>query len=189
MSNIEKKVIQELILDFLSGKRAARSDDVSEYVESILEETEGERKVKPRYLINRAIKNMVESEILKQHDSDQSSFVSISSRGRHKLRNIKLSSKNHLVSTVWDGFWRIVILDFSEDTKSEQDALRYILKKAQFVQLKNSIWISPFPLEHMMISMKQDLGLDEEIMIIVSDKLDADTENLLQKKFKENNED
>ncbi len=189
MAKNDKKSIQELILDFLYGKRAARCDDVAEYVETILEEELNDRKVKPRYLVNRAIKNMVDGNMLNQHNSEQSSFISLSSLGRHKLRNIKLSSKNHLVPTVWDGYWRIVILDFADDQKSEKDALRYILKKAQFVQLKNSIWISPFPLEHMMISMKKDLKLGDEIMVIVSDKLDSETEELFQKKFSENNED
>ncbi len=188
MAKTVKKSIQELILDFLYGKRAARCDDVAQYVEDILAQEIDERKVKPRYLVNRAIKNMVDGDILEQHDTEQSSFVSLSSLGRHKLRNIKLSSKNHLVSTAWDGYWRMVILDFPDEGKSERDALRYILKKAQFVQLKNSIWISPFPLEHMLIAMKRDLKLQNEIMIIVTDKLDSETEGFFVEQFQNNSE-
>jgi DNA-binding transcriptional regulator PaaX len=179
----QSKSIQELILDFLSGKKAARSRDISEYVESVIEQDSKKRKVKPKYVINRALKQMVENDMITQHDTEQSSFLSLSSAGRHKLRNIRLSSKNHLVSTTWDGYWRIVIIDIPESQKSERDAVRYILKKAQFVQLKSSVWISPFPLEHMMINMKEDLGLQEELMIIVTDKLDPGTEVLLEKRF------
>ena len=74
-------------------------------------------------------------------------------------------------------------MDIPESEKSQRDAVRYILKKAQFVQLKSSVWISPFPLEHMMINMKEDLNLQEELMVIVTDKLDPGTEALLQKRF------
>lgn len=183
MKNSSKKSIQELILDFLSGKKAARSDEVASYVETIIENQDDDRKVKPKYLINRAIKQMVEGDMLQTYETEQSSFLSLSSEGRHKLRNIKLSAKNHLVSTIWDGYWRIIILDIKEDQKTQRDAIRYLLKKAQFVQLKSSIWISPFPLEHMMIGMKEDLGLEDELMIIVTDKLDPGTEALLEKRF------
>lgn len=182
-SSHEKTSIQELILSFLARKKAVRTNDLLEQVEAIIEQDDSERKVKPRYLVSRAIKQMVEGDLLTQHETEQSSFVSLASKGRHKLRTIRLSSKNHLVPTIWDGYWRIVIVDIPEHQKSEQDAVRYILKKAQFVQLKNSVWISPFPLEHMIITMKKDLELNESLIVLVTDKLDPDTEALLQKRF------
>jgi DNA-binding transcriptional regulator PaaX len=178
-----KKSIQELILNFLSGKRAARSDEVTKHVEAIIQKQGEKRKVKPRYVIARALKKMVDDEVLNSYETEQSSFLSLSSQGRHKLRNIRLSAKNHLVSTTWDGYWRLIILDLPESQKSERDAVRYILKKAGFVQIKRSLWISPFPLEHMIINMKDDLNLHDGLMVIVSDKLDPDTELLLEKKF------
>ena len=179
----KSKSIQELILDFISGKKAVRSEDLSAHVEMIIEKRDEDRKVKPKYVINRAVKKMIDADMLNEYETEQSSFISLSSEGRHKLRNIKLSAKNHLVSTTWDGYWRMVILDIPDSNKSQRDAVRYILKKAQFVQLKSSIWISPFPLEHMMINMKEDLDLQEELIVIVTDKLDPATEALLQKKF------
>jgi hypothetical protein len=41
-------------------------------------------------------------------------------------------------------------------------------------------------MEHMMIGMKEDLGLHEELMIFVTDKLDSGTEKILEQKFIEN---
>lgn len=171
-----------MILKALSGKRASRHNDISQDIELILEE-ESNRKVKPKYVINRTIKKMIEDDMLQEHETEQSSFLSLTASGRQKLRNIKLSSQSHLVSTEWDGYWRMVIVDIPESRKKDQDAIRYILKKAQFVQIKNSIWISPYPLEHMMINMKKDMGFHDELIILVTDKLDADSENLLQQKF------
>lgn len=178
------KSLQEQILALLSRSRASRQDKLIERIETLVEEQdEKKRKVKPRYLIKRAISKMVEDEIITKHDTHHSSFLSLTPSGRQKLRNIKLSSGSHLVSTSWDGFWRMVIIDIPDTRKKDQDAIRYILKKAQFVQIKNSIWISPYPLEHMMINMKKDMGLEEEIMVLVTDKLDPSTEELLIKKL------
>jgi len=67
-------------------------------------------------------------------------------------------------------------LDVSEDRKAEREGLRYLLKKAGFILLKNSVWISPYPFEHLFMNIKKDLGLTTEIMIFVTDTLDPETE-------------
>lgn len=182
--------IQAIILQLLQKKRAVAHEQLQEDVEYILETKETKkRKVKPRYVINRTVKQLLLDNLIEEYPGAQSSFFGITKEGRHRLRNIKLSSQSHLVSTHWDGFWRIVIIDIPESRKKDQDALRYILKKAQFVQIKSSVWISPYPLEHMMINMKKDLKLHEEIMIFVTDKLDEDTQEILKRKFMDKQKD
>jgi len=182
----KKHKIQELILSTLSRKRALKKRDLHEQIVELVAEEKDPQKAK--YALNRALRSMIEKDIIEQHETEQSSFLSLTGQGRQKLRNIKLSSQNHLVSTNWDGYWRIVIVDIPEQQKKNQDAIRYILKKAQFVQLKSSAWISPFPLEHMLIGMKKDLGLEGELMIFVTDKLDPGTAELLQEKFTQKDE-
>lgn len=184
------KSLQEQILALLSRSRASRQEEVIEKIEAMIEEQETtKRKVRPKYLIKRAIAKMVDDDVITQHDTQHSSFLSLTPSGRQKLRSIKLSSQSHLISTTWDGYWRMIIVDIPDSRKKDQDAIRYILKKAQFVQIKNSIWISPYPLEHMMINMKKDMGLEEEIIVLVTDKLDAATESLLIQKFSKKEDD
>lgn len=181
-----KKTLQELILDTLSQSKARKKKDIIQDIEILIDEyEEQERKVKPKYVINRTLKKMIDDNILDEHETEQSSFLSLTSSGRQKLRTIKLSSENHLVSTTWDGYWRMVIVDIPESRKKDQDAIRYLLKKAQFVQIKSSVWISPYPLEHMMINIKKDMNLEEDILVLVTDKLDAATEQLMMSKFAE----
>jgi len=181
-----KKSLQELILGALARKKAKKQSDIIHDIETILEKYDDEdRKVKPKYLINRALKKMIDDDMVAKHETEHSSFISLTSSGRQRLRNIKLNSDSHLVSTTWDGYWRMVIVDIPESRKKDQDAIRYILKKAQFVQIKSSIWISPYPLEHMMINMKQDMDLDESILVLVTDKLDHASEKLMMEKFSE----
>jgi hypothetical protein len=42
--------------------------------------------------------------------------------------------------------------------------------------LKNSAWVSPYPFEHLFMNIKKDLGLSTEIMILITDSLDEETE-------------
>ena len=166
--------IQEKILSLLSGKNAAKRDDILDMLKESQEEA---------YALSRSLKSLKESGLVERYDTEYSSFYKITPSGRNKLRNIKLSSENSLVSTSWDGFWRIVMIDIPESRKSERNSLRYLLKKAGFVALKNSVWISPLPLEHLFMNIKKDMGFEDEMIIIVTQYLDPTSEEKVLKEF------
>jgi DNA-binding transcriptional regulator PaaX len=161
--NIKKPNIQKDILKFLAEKTAVP-------VEAIKAEDP-----KKKYALARSIKNLVESGCIEIHNSDNQKYLKITKKGQGKLNCIKLEGGEALVSNTWDGFWRIIILDLPEDRKSEREALRYLLKKANFVCIKNTVWISPYPYEYLFKNIKKDLNLGTELMIIVTNKLDEET--------------
>mgnify|MGYP001612959792 FL=1 len=136
------------------------------------------------YALARSIKSLVESGCVEILKSDNKSYLKLTKKGKSKLNSIKLEGSGVLVSTVWDGLWRIVILDIPENRKSEREALRYLLKKANFTCIKNTVWISPYPYENLFTNIKKDLGLGTELMIIVADKLDEETKLAFLKSVK-----
>ena len=127
------------------------------------------------YAITRSIKNLIKSGYVKMIQSDNKSYLKLTKKGKKKLNCIKLEGSGVLVPTAWDGLWRIIILDIPEERKNEREALRYLLKKADFTCIKNTVWISPHPYEHLFTNIKKDLGLGTELMIIVTDNLDEET--------------
>ena len=129
-----------------------------------------------KYAINRSIKGLEESGLIEYMYSTHSPYARLTKEGKKKAHSLKLDNENALLSTNWDGFWRIVLLDVPEDRKNEREALRYLLKKAGFVCVKNSVWISMYPFEHLFTNIKKDLGLSTELIILVTDKLDKETE-------------
>lgn len=166
-----KPSIQEEILEKLSGKKAINRATLTP------------EDAKSRYAVTRSIKNLSEAGLVEEIETTQSSFLRLTAEGRQKLRNIKLSNPKSLVDTRWDGYWRMIILDLPESRKSERDSIRYILKKAGFLCMKNSVWVSPFPLEHLFMNIKTDLGLHDEIMIVVTQSIDPVTEKSLLHNF------
>jgi len=130
---------------------------------------------KTTYAFTRSIKNLVETECIEVLESDNKEYLKLTKKGQTKLNGIRLLGKDTLVTQNWDGFWRIIILDLSENRKSERESLRYLLKKANFVCVKNTVWISPHPYENLFANIKKDLNLSTELMIIVTDKLDEET--------------
>mgnify|MGYP001580436265 FL=1 len=133
-----------------------------------------------KYALTRSLKGLKEAGFIEQiSGGGQTEFARLTKEGRKKAHSLELDSDTTLVNTSWDGFWRIILLDLPEERKSERESLRYLLKKAGFVCLKNSAWISPFPFEHLFTNIKKDLGLTTEMMIFVTEHIDEESKKVL----------
>jgi len=163
---VKKSNISKGILRKLAGKQAVSIKDIHEDITDI----------KKKYAISRSIKNLTEDGLIECLSSDNGQYIRLTNQGKQKINQLYLECDNGLISTKWDGFWRIIILDIPEERKSEREALRYLLKKANFICIKNSVWISMYPFEHLFTNIKNDLILTTELMIIVTDKIDKETE-------------
>ncbi len=178
-----KSSIKKTILKSLSGKKAENVDSVVEYIETRLQSESKDKKTKASYTIRRTIKDMQAKGILETFTTEQSTFVGLSKEGKQELSEIHLSGQDSLLPHTWDGKWRIVIIDISDKEKKLRDSLRYILKKAHFVCVKNSVWISPYPLEHMLANLKKDLNLGDELIIITTNEIDEASKKAFEEKY------
>ena len=145
----KKPHINKTVLKTLSKKAVLPTIELKNEVKEVILDEFDQYSQKPEYAISRSIKNLVESGMVEILKSDNQDYVRMTQEGRNKLHSITLEAEGALVSTTWDGFWRIILIDIPEERKSEREAVRYLLKKAGFVCLKNSAWISPFPYEHL----------------------------------------
>ncbi len=130
----------------------------------------------PQNALKRSLKGLSETGLIERHHSGQNDYARLTKEGKKKAYSLALENDNTLVDLSWDGKWRVVLLDLPEARKDERESLRYLLKKAGFVCLKNSVWISPFPYEYLFTNIKKDFGLTTELMIFVTDKIDIETE-------------
>jgi len=164
-----KKSYSKKILAFLSTKPAVSVAEITDLLRSSTSKS-------ANYALNRSLKGLQEAGLIETHHSDQQPYTRLTREGKRKAHSLKLDNDTAVLDPSWDGKWRIVLLDLPEDRKAERDGLRYLLKKAGFILLKNSVWISPYPLEHLFMNIKKDLSLTTEIMIFVTDTLDPETE-------------
>lgn len=171
MSNIMKKQdFSKKILKMLSEKSAISVPEIAQKVTSL------DKSPKEVYAVTRSLKGLREAGLIESLHSGQQDYARLTREGKKKATSMKLESDTTVLNPTWDGKWRIILLDLPESRKQERESLRYLLKKAGFVMVKNSVWISPYPFEHMFINIKKDLGLATELMVIVSDEIDATTE-------------
>ncbi len=134
--------------------------------------------------ITRSLKGLKEAGLVESHSSGQRDYARLTKEGKKKAHSLKLENDTAVLNPTWDGKWRIILLDLPEARKAERESLRYLLKKAGFVCLKNSAWISPYPFEHLFENIKKDLGLASEMIIIVTDTIDEISEKEFVKTFR-----
>ena len=170
------------ILEILGKKSAISLPELQEQITTPYPLLRKEGK-KNSYAITRSLKNLREIGLIEQISSPQNEYARLTKEGKKKAHCLELDSNTTLMNTSWDGFWRIILLDLPENRKSERESLRYLLKKAGFVCLKNSAWISPFPFEHLFANIKKDLGLTTEMMIIVTENIDIESKKVLFETF------
>ncbi|MBP9711797.1 MAG: hypothetical protein KBD55_02065 [Candidatus Pacebacteria bacterium] len=137
----------------------------------------------PKYAITRSLKGLRDAGLIEQVASPQNQYARLTKEGKKKVHSLALDSDTAMVNTSWDGLWRIILLDLPEARKAERESLRYLLKKAGFVCLKNSAWISPFPFEHLFTNIKKDLGLTTEMIIITTDNVDEISKDIFLQSF------
>src|SRR3989339_1483835 len=172
-----KKDYSNKILRILGEKTAISLPELTKQIK------EGECSEKPEYAITRSLKGLKKAGLIEKVQSPQNEYARLTKEGRKKMHSLMLDSDTTLVNTFWDGFWRIILLDLPESRKSKRESLRYLLKKAGFVCLKNSAWIYTFPFEHLFTNIKKDLGLREEMIIIVTKFVDEETKKFLFETF------
>jgi DNA-binding transcriptional regulator PaaX len=165
----KKADFSKKILNSLSGKKALSVEELNTGTGT------------QKYAITRSLKNLADTGLIETLAAGQGEFARLTQKGRQKVTSLKLDSRESLANPNWDGKWRIILLDLPEDRKAERESLRYLLKKAGFIRLKNSAWVSPFPFEFLFQNLKKDFGLSTELMIIVTDSIDTETESTLAK--------
>lgn len=173
--NGNKNSLSKKIISLLSSKPAVSVPELEDAIKDMGVE---------KYALKRSLKGLNDTGLVETHNSGQNIYTRLTKEGRKKAHSIKLEHTSTLLNPNWDGKWRIVMLDLSEERKSERDGLRYLLKKAGFILLKNSVWISHLPLEHLFMNIKTDLGLTNELMIFVTDTLDQETQKLFIENLK-----
>lgn len=174
--------IQKIILKILARKNVVSLEDLKREALKSLKIGQ-DVKNKTEYAISRSLKNLSTSGLLDCFQSDRQPFFRLSEEGRKRINSNALDDDTAIISKNWDGNWRIIILDLPEERKNEREALRYLLKKAGFVCVKNSVWISIYPYENLFINIKNDLGLTTEMIILVTNKIDEATKLELLKNF------
>src|SRR3989344_5982320 len=178
MAKISKKILETLAAKPASSVLGLKNELLEGFLTNIDIGSKSTKQAqgRPEYAISRAFKNLEGSGYIEVIQSDNKDYAPLTKEGKQKNYSLILNNEKVLLPTSWDGLWRLVILDLPETRKNEREALRYLLKKAGFVCIKNSVWVTPYAYEHLFMNIKKDLNLTTEFIIFVTANLDPETQ-------------
>lgn len=112
---------------------------------------------------------------------DAEGMLHLTERGHAKLDDVVIRMAKAVKRPIrnWDCKWRLVAFDIPEELKEKRDALRFVLKRAGFVKMQQSIWAHPLDCSELSNLLKRDRQLAKRVMYMVVEKM-SDERSLLR---------
>ena len=108
-------------------------------------------------------------------DRENENFVSLSEKGRQRVRKILLDELSIKKPKRWDGKWRIVIFDIPEHQRKIRNSLRMRLKILGFTEFQKSVFAFPYSCEDEINILVNFFNLSENVRYLESSlSYDAD---------------
>ncbi|MCX6730101.1 MAG: hypothetical protein NT058_01220 [Candidatus Portnoybacteria bacterium] len=130
------------------------------------------KKIKRQWEIQKVINYLAQRKYIKLIQEKQRIYLA--EKGISEFIKFKAIQKKE----EWDGKWRIVIFDVSEERRNNRDFLRKQLKWIGFKELQKSVWVFPF-------DVKKDI---EDLMEISKYKCKGDVRFLVAEKIEEDDD-
>lgn len=104
---------------------------------------------------------------------DAEGRLRLTTNGHAKLDDVVIRMGNAVRRPIrnWDRKWRLVAFDIPEELKEKRDALRFVLKRAGFVKMQQSIWVHPLDCTELSDLLKHDRQLAKRVMYMVVEKM------------------
>lgn len=103
-------------------------------------------------------------------------YISLTEKGKEKAGIYQINDLDIKKPKKWDGKWRIVLFDISEQKKIKRETFRGKLKELGFYPFQKSVWIHPYNCKDEIELLKDFFGLDEqELRLVISQDIGEDT--------------
>jgi DNA-binding transcriptional regulator PaaX len=174
------KSLQQLILETLLEAERMSKQDLTPLLIEELKRREEDRKVKPKYVINRTIKRLENQGMITIEITQELNLVEITDEGREKLKRSR--GYKHFLNTEesWDGLWRVIILNFPEQQRTERDLVRRTLKTCGFRAMKRGLWVTPYECASLLEALRADFGFTDEVIFLTATNISPDIRSLLE---------
>lgn len=181
-----RQPIQYLILKTLATNKKLSMLNVIPEVEKILVQEnyfKQERRIKSSYVITRTIKKLTTEGMILVRYEENIGYITLSTKGVQKFQNSIFLEQKAIISLTWDNVFRVVILNFTEEEKNDRERVRYALRRARFIPLSSGVYVTIFPLEHIIGNLITAYS-PGKIIFMRSNELDQTTTQMILKEFR-----
>lgn len=129
---------------------------------------------KGRY--KRRLERLKNRKMVQIKEIDGETVVEITEEGRKQALKYKFDQMAvSRPKSGWDGKWRVVIFDVSENKRVLRDMFRRKLLELGFKQLNESVFIHPYPCFNEVEFVRQVFAIGAEVTFLLVDKIEGET--------------
>lgn len=129
--------------------------------------------------IGRIVKRLHEQELLSVSEEDGKTVIKLSDKGKQRL--LKYDFDNISLPKHRDGKFRVVSFDIPNDKRVARDIFRRKLKDLGFLQVQESIFITPYPCREQIEFIINLLEISEFVMLFQLGKIEFGPKFLFKK--------
>ena len=102
-------------------------------------------------------------------------YVEITEKGRREfaLEREKIALRARSKKR-WDKRYRMIIFDIPERRRAVRDQLRRTMQACGFLRIQDSVWVSPYDCEDLIILIKADLHIGKDVLYTIVEKIEND---------------
>jgi hypothetical protein len=135
---------QKILLMLLTGLALGLSGSPRQYFR-ILGAFKKDWKILDNTQFSRSIESLLKQGLVKCETRDDGTLdVKLTKKGRLQSLFYEPITNYHFNKEKWDGYWRIVMFDIPREKNNIRDTFRFQLKRLGFVELQQSVFISPY---------------------------------------------
>lgn len=123
------------------------------------------------------IKRLKKRKIIEVYLKDSQEMIRLTGLGKAQIPFYLLKEMQSVVSRAdWDGKWRIVVFDISNDKGKTRDIFRRQLMQIGFFQLQESVFVFPYDCTEEIRYLREILNLKPNVKYIVADSIESETD-------------
>ena len=132
------------------------------------------RTFNPKYAAQTVFWKLVERGLIELDDTPRGKVARLTQAGQRVVRSLENQVARPKKPKRWDGKWRILIFDIREQRRSVRDQLRTMLAHIGFIQLQRSVWVYPYDCEDIVVLLKADFSIGNDVLYIIADRIEND---------------
>lgn len=106
-------------------------------------------------------------------DHNNQNIIELCGKGKEKVGLMLAKDYEYQMPTKWDGKWRIVIFDISDEKKKNRDILRQKLLEIGFIQLQESVFVFPFDCKTLIDFYKSLFMIEPDVQYIIAEAIET----------------
>jgi len=125
--------------------------------------------------LNKTLKRLKEQKIVDIQIKANQQIIRITKKGQIKVLRYAVEELSLKKTVRWDRKWRLVIYDIPASKRQVQEQIRKSLKKMDFYQIQESVYLTPYPCFEEIEFLRGFYSLEDQIKILTINELENDS--------------